>query len=218
MIRLEKRSGALIAYYDVATEKAAVEAAVKERVSLMGLNAAYMDLRGANLRGANLKNADLRGADLRGVDLRGSIVKGADYKGAQFDLTVNIDYWLQPTVAFSNPPVAASERQRRHAEELQWREQERRRVSNKRVARAHRRILAERAKQEQAKTPHPIAISDTLQRQMATFYEWGDRIPSITGADITRFQATIAEIGAQARAGSARLIQEMAQQKEEQHP
>ena len=71
----------------------AVEAAIKQNVSLQYADLRGADLRGADLRGAELQYADLCGADLRGADLRnaelahvslrGADLRGADLRGAE---------------------------------------------------------------------------------------------------------------------------------------
>jgi hypothetical protein len=67
---------------DSETLSAAIQVAVKERVSL---NEAYLrgaDLQGAYLQGAYLRGADLQGAYLQGAYLRGAYLRGAYLRGA----------------------------------------------------------------------------------------------------------------------------------------
>ncbi len=65
-------TGAVIFEGEYPTIKDAVEAAVKQGVSL-----AYADLEGA-LEGADLRGADFRGADLRGASLIGANLEAPD--------------------------------------------------------------------------------------------------------------------------------------------
>ena len=62
--------------------KDAVEAAVKQGVSLAWADLEDANLEGANLEGANLYGADLTGANLRCANLTGANLTGANLTGA----------------------------------------------------------------------------------------------------------------------------------------
>ena len=74
---LHRYSGEVIFEAEVASMKELVELAVKNKVSLVGV-----DLSDANLMDAYLKDADLSGADLSGADLRGAVLGYADLRDA----------------------------------------------------------------------------------------------------------------------------------------
>ena len=79
------RTSEVIFEGDYQSIKDAVEAAVKQRVSL-----AWADLAGADLTDASLIRADLRGASLIGANLEGVNLTGANLTGAKLkwaDLT-----------------------------------------------------------------------------------------------------------------------------------
>ena len=78
MIKIRNwRTSAVIFEGEYPTIKDAVEAAVKQGVSL-----ASADLEGADLRGADLEGADLTGANLRVADLTGANLRVADLTDA----------------------------------------------------------------------------------------------------------------------------------------
>jgi len=100
---LNWRTGAVIFEGDYPTIKDAVEAAVKQRVSL-----AYADLEGANLEDANLEDADLENANLEDAnlykaklawaDLTGANLTGADLTGANLTNAILIDTIVAGTI------------------------------------------------------------------------------------------------------------------------
>lgn len=197
MIRLETRSGKLIATYLAETDREAVEAAVRDRVSLKRLNAAYMDLRGADLRGADLTHADLRHANLRGADLRRASLRGVDYTGALFDDRPLIDNILQPLpsgLRFTPAAVSAATKQRLRLQAREDRKREQAQEADRRAMQAHRRIVRDKARN--ARSVQPL----TKGEQAAI-----------------RHRSRMQQIGSQARAASAALRHQMAQHKE-QHP
>lgn len=187
MIRLETRSGRLIGTFTVETEKDAVEAAVREGISLRRLNAAKMDLQGANLRGADLRHADLREADLTRADLRDANLYGHDRRKALLT-GIKCDMGINACVAFDTPIQSVREKQRaRAAAQVKWARRAEARA-DRRAWKAHRRILDTRQQATHA-TPHDGHGG---------------------GPPWTFTESQCRQIGEHARAGSARLVAEMA--------
>lgn len=174
MIRLETRSGSLIATYNVSTEREAMECAAKERVSMRRINATWMDLRGANLRGADLRGADLRRANLCETDLRGADLSRADWTGADTtDIRVSTVWVLIP--CYKDTPVSAIHRQMdRETKKQQQREiraQEKAKAADKVAVAAHRRILKQRTPAKGVRGAQARAASAALRQHMAQHKE-----------------------------------------------
>ncbi|MCK2216132.1 pentapeptide repeat-containing protein [Actinomadura sp. ATCC 31491] len=124
--RLTRQDADVLAGYDVAPHRAAVNELLlrtselvrsghrgqdRRGADLIGARLRGADLRGANLRGAYLIGADLRGADLRaadliGADLRGVNLAGADLTGAIFLTQAQLNA-AQGDAATRVPPALA---------------------------------------------------------------------------------------------------------------